>query len=97
MRPVFHIGVCLVEKLCSVPFIVDSLSFEVWDIMPARYYWRSYFLMHGFALSFCVFPVMWTVFYACFAVYRLLAVGQLNSVNFNFNLYKMHGEYNIKK
>jgi hypothetical protein len=40
MRPVFHIGVCLVEKLCNVPFIVDLLWSEVWDIMSARYYWR---------------------------------------------------------
>jgi hypothetical protein len=40
MRPVLHIEVCLVEKLCSVPFIVDFVWFEVWDIMSARYYWR---------------------------------------------------------
>jgi hypothetical protein len=26
MRPVFHIGICLVEKLCSVPFIVELLK-----------------------------------------------------------------------
>jgi hypothetical protein len=36
--------------------------------------------MHGFVLLFCVFPVMWTVFYACFEVYRLLAFGQSVSI-----------------
>jgi hypothetical protein len=39
MRPAFHIAVCLLAKLCSVPFIVDLLWSEVWDIMSARYYW----------------------------------------------------------
>jgi hypothetical protein len=35
MRPVLYIEVCLVETMCSVPFIVDFLLFEVWDRQQA--------------------------------------------------------------
>ena len=40
--------------------------------------------MHGFALPFFVFPVTWTVFYACFEVYRLLAFGDFLVICVNF-------------
>jgi hypothetical protein len=74
MRPVFHIEVCLVQTMCSVPFIVDLKS----GILCQRIIIGVLsFFMRGFALLFFVFPVMWTVFYACCEVYQLLAFGQL--------------------
>jgi hypothetical protein len=37
------------------------------------------FLMHGFALLSCVFPVMWAVVLACIEVYRLPALPKASS------------------
>jgi hypothetical protein len=70
MRPVFHIGICLVEKLCSMPFIVDLLCSEVWDNMSARYYWRIVIficmVLHCRFLCFllrglCFMRVLWCI------------------------------------
>jgi hypothetical protein len=52
--------------ICSLGYYVSALLLVY-----------CHFLMHGFALLFCVFPVMWTVFYACCEVYRLLAFGHI--------------------
>jgi hypothetical protein len=57
--------------------------------MCARYYWLIVIFI-CMVLPFFVFPVTWIVCYAC-----LGCIGQVG-FNFNFNLYKMHGEYNIK-
>jgi hypothetical protein len=80
MRPVFHIEVCLAETMC--------------------YYWRIVIFLYMVLYCCSACFLLCGLCFACFEVYRLLAFGQLSvnvhQVGFNFNLYKMHGEYNIK-